>query len=76
MSNTEVVTTLLNIIPIHILDVLSVIWCRYLEICTSPHQSSRGDFLSPLTPPYMPFGIRRFNLTSRRDAHYNNQDSL
>ena len=32
-------------------------------------QSSRGDFLSPLTPPYMPFGIRRFNITSKHDAH-------
>ena len=34
-----------------------------------PSQSSRGDFLSPLTPPYMPFGIRRFNITSKHDAH-------
>ena len=37
---------------------------------------SRGDFLSPLTPPYMPFGIRRFNITSKHDAHCNSQDSL
>ena len=39
-------------------------------------QLSRGDFLSPLTPPYMPFGIRRFNITSKHDAHCNSQDSL
>ena len=42
----------------------------------SSSQSSRGDFFSPLTPPYMPFGIRRFNITSKHDAHCNNQDSL
>ena len=40
------------------------------------YKSSRGDFPSPLTPPYMPFGIRRFNITSKHDAHCNNQDSL
>ena len=39
-------------------------------------KSSRGDFLSPLTPPYMPFGIRRFNITSKHDAHCNSQGSL
>ena len=39
-------------------------------------ESSRGDFLSPLTPPYMPFGIRRFNITSKHDAPCNSQDSL
>ena len=42
----------------------------------SENGSSRGDFLSPLTPPYMPFGIRRFNITSKHDAHCNSQDSL
>src|SRR5699024_11057916 len=40
------------------------------------YRSSRGDFLSPLTPPYMPFGIRRFNITSKHGAHCNSQDSL
>ncbi len=28
-------------------------------------QSSRAEFLRPLTPPYVPFGIRRFNLISK-----------
>ena len=44
--------------------------------CRTFVQSSRGDFLSPLTPPYVPFCIRRFNITSRRDAHCNSQDSI
>ena len=39
-------------------------------------KSSRGEILSPLTPPYVPFGIRRFNITSKHDAHCNGQDSL
>ena len=51
----------------------------HIPVCVSllksfnPHKSSRGDFLSPLTPSYMPFGIRRFNITSKHDAHYNSQ---
>ena len=28
-------------------------------------ESSRAEFLRPLTPPYVPFGIRRFNLISK-----------
>ena len=40
-----------------------------------PTQSSRGSLSPPLTPPYMPFGIRRFDLTSRCDAQYSSQDS-
>ena len=28
-------------------------------------KSSRAEFLRPLTPPYMPFGIRRFNSISK-----------
>ena len=31
------------------------------NIINSFLQSSRADFLRPLTPPYVPFGIRRFN---------------
>ena len=36
---------------------------------------SRGDFLSPLTPPYVPFGIRRFNITSKHVVPYNNRSN-
>ena len=28
------------------------------------NESSRRDFLPPLTPPYVPFGIRRFSSQS------------
>ena len=28
-------------------------------------RSSRGQPVPPLTPPYVPFGIRRFNLVSK-----------
>ena len=57
----------------NIKDADDTYYCTLPITCT---QSSRGDFLSPLTPPYMPFGIRRFNITSKHDAHYNSQDSL
>ena len=39
-------------------------------------QLSRGDFLSPLTPPYVPFGIRRFNITSKHDVRCSNPSNL
>ena len=57
----------------NIKDADDTYYCTLPITCT---QSSRGDFLSPLTPPYMPFGIRRFNITSKHGAHCNSQDSL
>ncbi len=30
-----------------------------------PAESSRAESLRPLTPPYVPFGIRRFNSISK-----------
>ena len=45
-------------------NFIGVFLGRYVEIS----RSNGGNLLSPLTPPYAQFGIRRFNLTSKHDA--------
>ena len=36
--------------------------------CTKYLRSGRGEFLPPPTPPYVPFGIRRFGSLSHTDS--------
>ena len=50
------------------------------EICFTDHVdygiNRVGEISSPLSHhQYVPFGIRRFNITSKRDAHYSSQGS-
>ena len=46
------------------------------HISSPPFQeSSRGHFLSPLTPTYMPFGIRRFSITSKHGVLCSNRNN-
>ena len=39
-------------------------------------ESSRGNLIPLSHHQYVPFGIRRFNITSRHDAYYNTRDNL
>ena len=55
---------------------ISSAFCMQPLVFMSGTPSSREDSLFPLTPPYVPFGIRRFNITSKHDVRRNMQDSL